>query len=333
MPAEGLPPLKRALLIVNPISGQGFGRTALPRIRRGARSLGLAVETYITRQAGDARRWVEQGAGDTDAIISVGGDGTLNEVINGLGDRRTPVVLMPAGTGNILGKELRCPSTAEMLLDVLRERLVLELDLCEVRALSRPPASGTDGLSIVPTALDVRRFVCVAGVGFDAEIVRAMSQTRQGAIHIAHYTIPILKVLRQYDFPPLEVEIDGRRVSHHAGVVIVGNVRSYGGPLQFTPMAARDDGLLDVCIFEKRSVRDLLRYAVGVITRSHLRFPDVRYFRGQELRVYSSRVRVSVQADGDNAGFLPARIRVIPQALRLLVSQKQFDDFAGTDGR
>ncbi|MBI4577625.1 MAG: diacylglycerol kinase family lipid kinase [Planctomycetes bacterium] len=303
------------LIVVNPISGKGQGRAILPRVRRGVRSLGYAVDTVITRGAGDARRAVETANG-VSAVVAVGGDGTINEVLNGLAGRRLPVAIYPAGTGNILGKELDLAASPQALVDLLRDRRVSWFDLVEVESATAPSTAG-------PSARFHRRFAAVAGIGFDASIVRELSSLREGSIHMAYYTIPILKVLATYDFPPLRLEVDGRVVSEGAGFAIVGNVASYGGPLRLVPRASSDDGLMDVCVFRKRSVWDFLRYGFGVLTRSHHRYPDVHFHQGREVRVSSESPRVPVQVDGDNAGFLPATFRVLPREVPILAPRKK----------
>ena len=287
--------MRRALVIINPIAGRGAGQRVLGRIERGLRGRGIEFDTLSTGQAGDAREAARRASG-YDVVVVVGGDGTLNEVINGLEADR-PVALFPLGTGNVLAKELRLPRRVKRfcaMLDAGRERV---LDLGRVGE---------------------RLFVSMAGAGLDATVALAVHEARDGAIRMSHYFRPILRCLASYRFPGLRVSIDGGHAIESAGFVLVSNVRSYGGPLVITPDAVHDDGLLDVCVLPRGSRLGCLRALAAFFLGLQHALSGARYYRGRSISVTADE-RVPYQVDGDPAGFLPATVELIDRKLRVVV--------------
>jgi len=287
--------LRRALVIVNPIAGRGAGERSVPEVERGLRDCGVATDVALTRSAGDARAAAAQAAGH-DLVVVVGGDGTLNEVVNGL-EADLPLALWPLGTGNVLAKELRLPRRLSRF--------------CEMVARGRERALD------VPSA-DGRQFVSMAGAGFDAEVASVLASGRRGAIHITRYLGPLLSVLARYRFPSLQVCVDGGEPTPSAGLAIVSNVRAYGGPLVVTPDADPSDGSLDVCVFRQGTRLGYVRALLGFFLGSQRLLGGARYFRGREVRL-TSEERVPYQVDGDPAGFLPATIRLLDRRVRFIV--------------
>jgi YegS/Rv2252/BmrU family lipid kinase len=287
--------LRRALLIVNPIAGQGAGQRGLGRLEQGLRSQGIATSVTVTRKHGDAREAATQAAGH-DLVVVIGGDGTLNEVLNGLG-ADVPVALFPLGTGNVLAKELRLPRRAERFCAMVGRGRERALDLAEAEG---------------------RRFVSMAGVGFDAEVASALAARRRGAIHILTYVGPLVRCLATYRFPRLRVSIDGAEAIASEGFALVSNVRCYGGPLVITPAADPGDGVLDVCVLGRGTRLAYLRALFAFYVGWPRALGGARYYRGREVRV-TAEERVPYQVDGDPAGFLPATFRLPGRTLRFVV--------------
>jgi len=287
---------RRALVIVNPIAGYGAGQRVFERVERGLRRRGISSQAAVTRHAGDARRAAAAQAADHDVVVVVGGDGTLNEVINGLEADR-PVAVCPLGTGNVLAKELRVPRRTEGFCQMVEKG--------RLRALDVASAAG-------------RRFVSFAGVGFDAEVAAEVAACRRGTTHITRYVRPILRCLARYRFPQLHVSIDGAEPVEAAGSVLVSNVRAYGGPFVVTPDALNDDGLLDVCVLRRGTRRSYLRAMLAFIFRCQRSLGGARYFRGRSIHVTADEP-VRYQVDGDVAGILPATFELVGQRLQFVV--------------
>lgn len=295
-PALGEVPLRRALTVVNPIAGRGRGREVAVRLTEALGSHGIELDLAPTTQAGDGRAAAAR-AGDYDLVVAIGGDGTINEVVNGLEADR-PVALFPLGTGNVLAKELRLPRRVERFCAMVERGRETRVDV---------GALGGE-----------RRFLSMVGVGFDAAVSHAVHARRDGAIRMSHYCLPLLRALVTYRFPRVTVRIDGGEAVGSAGFVLVSNVRSYGGPLVITPQAEHDDGLLDVCVLPRGSLPRYLRALAAFLLGLQRRLSGARYYRGRAVEITADEP-VPCQVDGDPAGFVPARVAMLDRALRMVV--------------
>jgi len=291
--------MRKARVIYNPISGMGAGLKKISDLDQGLKKCGFQVEFHRTAHPGDARHLASTIRDDHSLLVVVGGDGTINEVINGIGPGSPPLAVVPTGTGNVLAKELGLPKAIP--------------EVC--RMISRGASRSLDVASI-----GRRRFLLMAGVGFDAQVALVLSSERKGCIGLHSYTGPIIRTLLRYRPPTLHVEIDGGRTSRVASLVIISNVSAYGGPLQVAPHAVPDDGLLDVCVFKGRSRADIMRYFWGAWCGRVGRFDDVEYLRGKEITVTADR-KVPIQVDGDPVGWTPATFRLEEWRVPLLVPE------------
>ncbi len=296
--ARPAPAARKVKIIANPISGRGMALKAIPHLRRGFRECGFDVEVIVTERAGQARQSCWALEKNVAAVVSIGGDGTLNEVVNGVGDQGVPIAVYATGTANCIAKEFGIPRHPELFCRMVAEGRTVALDVAE--------------------HVGLRRFHSFAGVGFDAAVVEQLAKERTGAITMGTYAGPIAKALRGYDWPAIRVEVDGEEIATHAGLVIVSNIKNYA-VMEVAGAADSADGLLDVCIFQTRTWLALVRYAFGAFTRTHTKDRDVIYVQGKHVRLSADRPNVPIQVDGDYGGALPAEFRVIPGALRLFV--------------
>lgn len=247
-----------------------------------------------TRLAGEA---VRQGC---DVIVAAGGDGTINEVINGLGDTGVALGILPLGTVNVFAKELGIPHNFAAAWAVVEAGHVRAVDLASAAFAGKR-----------------RHFCQLAGVGFDARAVRRASWELKKKVGPLAYVWAGLKVLGE-SHAPVEVQLPHAKA---AGVaVFVGNGRYYGGKFRLFPQAKLDDGLLDVCVFERCGYLDLLRYGPAVLCARHTRLRGVHYFQTQEL-VCNGAEPAPFELDGEDAGDAPVSFSVKPRALRVIVSR------------
>jgi len=287
---------KKCLIIINPISGMGSGRRNGPKLQRLLMDQGYEVELFTTTAAGDARDAAARiTPGEVSVVLSVGGDGTLNEIINGLGDKDIPVALFPTGTGNVMAKEFGIPRRPGRVCEMIVRGNTRRLDVA---------------------CIGDRRFLLFAGAGFDAAVTQSIHETRSGRLTMLHYTAPILKTFARYAFPDISVRVDGERVGT-ATTVLVTNVHSYGGPFAFVPDADPTDRLLDVCLMPGRRRIDLLRHLWACVRGRLLKCKDVVHRRGRVIELDGD--GVPVQMDGDYFGPLPVRIELLPTQLPLIV--------------
>ncbi len=258
------------------------------------------LKTFITRKRGDAFEYAKNNC-DSDRIIVSGGDGTFNEVLNGLLSAENispagiPLALIPTGTANVLAKELKIPE--------------------DIKKATELALTGT-ARKIALGRINGRYFTLMAGIGFDGETVLSvrrnfLKQISGKAAHIAAG----LKVLMKYDPSLIKIKTPACELTGYT--VVIGNAGNYGGNFSVTPHASITEPLLDVCVFKSRSRRDLLRFIIGALRRKHLSFDDVSYFKTTEAEIVSDG-KVHVQTDGDYFGTLPARIDVVQDAVSIV---------------
>ena len=289
--------MKKVPVIINPISGHGIGLTALPQIAAGLRELGFEPEIHKTEKQGDARHFAAAAPDDCPYVVTLGGDGTLNEVLNGIVPRHIPIAVFPTGTGNVFCKEIGLRSNVPFFLSLFKVGTIRTFDV-----------GWANG----------RSFFSVAGAGFNAEVVRRMNRADRGNMRMYEYIIPLFETYFRYPFPSISIEVDGEMVCKDAFLVEVGNTASYGGPMKFTIHANPDDGFLDVCAFRKTQKPKIFKHLMGTITRIHLHYSDVVYCKGKVVRLTSPGV-VPTHVDGDEGDNLPVEYTITPLAVNVLV--------------
>lgn len=289
---------RRMRIIVNPISGRGRG---LARAREVAAALGsdYAVEIVCTERAGHAREIAARPGADI--VVAVGGDGTVNEVLNGLPEPFPVLAVLPSGTGNTLAKEIRMPRSPREIAEVFRAGRELVWDV----AIERPAN---------------KRFLLFLSAGYDAGVVHRFHAQREGPIYQWEYFLWGLKSMVGFRPPTISVELDGRLVADRASWVQISNVAAYGGPLVFTPNARPDDGALEVMVYHARQQRDtprmFLRAGLGYFLGWEYRLHDLTFHSAKRVKLGGE--GVPVQIDGDPGGFLPAEIEIMPGGLRVI---------------
>jgi len=287
--------------IVNPVSGR---TNTIPLVRKIAdivKASGNSFDWTATTESGHATQLASQLDADVDALLIVGGDGTVNEVVNGLADRRIPCAILRTGTENLLARALDMPKCTDLVARTLLRGRTCSLDAGEING---------------------RRFLAVAGAGFDAECVARLEKIRSGHINHLHYAWPILQTFCAHRFPLLEVEADGSRIFNERGFVLIGNVRRYGGGFYIHANARYDDGLLDICALPCSTRRALTRHAWRIYRHWHIGRGGVVYRQCRHIRITSPDT-VAVEMDGEYAGTLPIECRVLPNAVQFLRSDKE----------
>lgn len=292
------------VVAVNRKAGSGRGRESLACLCRALESRGYRTAAIGTLDEALTRIAREQAAQRLHAAIAAGGDGTLNALLNGT-PPGTPLAVFALGTENLMARYLRMPRNPAEVADVVAARRTRRFDCGRVGE---------------------RLFLLTLSVGFDAAVVRRLSEVRTGNIGRLSYLAPIGSMLFAYRFPTLRVTVVPPNGTSEPGRTptvcrwcFVQNLPAYAAGLNFTPDAAGDDGLLDYCLFEHGSRRHLLTYAWHVARGSHLRRDDCRVGRAVALRIESDAADVPVQIDGDPAGTLPVEVATSPGRATLLV--------------
>ncbi len=287
----------QVVVIINPVAGANQQRAAVRKMLARLGQAGYQVVPRITRMAGDARRMARQAAESAHAVIVVGGDGTVGEVVDGLIGTRVPLLVWPRGTENLVAKAFGFQSSPECILGCLR--------------------SGTDKPLDVGIA-NGRSFLLLTGIGFDAEVVHRLKQLRGGHITHLSYCFPIWRTFWEHRFPSLRVSSKGRLVWQGRGMVFVANLPQYSLGLNVVRDARGDDGLLDLCILPCHGRVGLLGHTLRTLVHRQVEHPSVVYQRLPCVRVEATGP-VRVQLDGDEAGTLPLDVAIRPAALVLRI--------------
>ena len=293
-PVNDQPPARRLLIIFNPAAGLRR-RRRLEAVLRHLRARGCAAEVRETTAPGDAERFAA--AADParyDVLVVAGGDGTVNEAVNGLGDVRLPFAILPLGTANVLAAEIGLARDPEQVAAAI------------AHGQPQPVTLG---------AANGRRFILMAGVGFDAHVVAGVSTPVKRWLGKGAYVLAMLRQLWRYGFPRYQVAIDG--ASHTAGSVLVANARFYAGRFVAAPAADLRSPTLQVCLFERSGRLAAIGYALALFTGRLPRLASYRILTAERLQIDGPQGE-PVQGDGDVIATLAARIEALPAALALI---------------
>jgi YegS/Rv2252/BmrU family lipid kinase len=317
---------KSVLLIRNPTAGRRGGRL-LEAVIRDLREAGWTVDLVDTTAAGDARRLAETCDADRYTVIAVaGGDGTVNEVVNGLVGRAgaaPALAIVPLGTANVLARELELEFEAAALARTIMSGHALPLRPGEANCATM------DGLGLS------RCFSLMVGAGFDAKVVAGVSTSLKRRLGRAAYLWRSLVEACRYRPVRYAVEIDGRL--HEVASVIVTRGRRYAGPYVVAPQAALGEPMLHACLFERWGRIHTLRFGLALLLG---RLPQMRGYRvvsGRDVKIYvlsdaGETGRQPVQIDGDDVLTLPVSVALAPGTVRLLqplphLLHEPLDDF------
>ena len=282
------------LVIVNPVAGSPEKvRDWQQRVESIVQNCPVRITSHPREAEALARRGVADGFR---RIVAAGGDGTINEVANGLAGSGAALGVLPLGTVNVFAMELGLPSqNLELCWEIIRGTNVRLVDL--------PSANG-------------KSFVQLAGVGLDAQVVKETSLAFKRSFGPLSYLISAAQIAARQP-PKLLVESDNAPVDE-GSFVLIGNGRLYGGPFPFFKQAIIDDGLFDVVVFKRLGYLEIIKYLQDVFFSTDIRAPEVEYFQTQHLRL-TSKQDVPVELDGELAGSCPVEFRIKKKALRVLV--------------
>lgn len=261
-------------------------------------ALGWQVELLPTAYAGHAIKLAREAAEQHyDIVAAAGGDGTVNEVVNGIAHTRSALAVLPVGTGNVWVRELKLPLRPLDAATSLAAGHVVNIDL------------GMAG---------ERYFLLMAGVGFDAAVTRAVHPEAKRKLGLLAYIVQALLAAREVHGTRARISIDGRLIKGRVLMVVIGNSRLYGGFLQITHHANLTDGLLDIAVIKGQDVRSAPLHILSILLRRYNLNPDMDYYRAREVQI-SSATPLEVHVDGDPIGVTPMTFRVARGALRTLI--------------
>ncbi len=258
-------------LIVNPAAGRGRGGRVHRDVLKKAHDRGWHVDEYVTGGRKHASTIAAKLPDDGAPVLVLGGDGTLNEVINGLRQCSHPVGLVPIGTGNDFARLLQLRG-ADDAMDAVAAGGRRRVDAALVDVVNE------DG------SVERRRFINSMGIGFDAAVAVDVARVRLGS-GILPYLLSVFRVLRSYQSVPSTVSFNNAEISATLFLACIGNGRTSGGGFRLTPDALTDDGLLDICHVRSLSTLRVLQVLPKALNGSHVHCPEVSMARASHFDI------------------------------------------------
>jgi diacylglycerol kinase family enzyme len=286
---------------MNPRAGSRSRHEHVTEIKNALEAGGFEVLITTDLNALHGLAAVGRDTGKLRVVLAVGGDGTASVVRNHV-PLEIPLLNVPMGTENLLGRFLGQLSTADAVRRTVEDGVVVSLDLCKAGE---------------------RVFLLMISAGFDAEVIRALHESRKGNIRRTAYFLPIVNAIRGYTYPPMRLysEAEATASPRLCRWLFGFNLPLYALGLPIAPAAVATDGLLDVCTFERGAFSSVARYLWHVMRKIHHKLPDAALSRTGRFRLEpTTSASVAYQIDGDYGGTLPVDVEVLPGQLRLLVS-------------
>jgi diacylglycerol kinase (ATP) len=293
---------RKAILISNPKTGRYDSRRSTPQeISNYLRNCGIDVELILTSGPGDASKIASRVANNGQAdVIVAGGDGTINEAIQGIAGSNVRLAIIPRGTGNVLARELGLPFDPQQAAAVV------------ARGRSRKIHFGA---AIDPRQNTTRYFVLMAGVGLDASVVTGVQPSLKKRFGKAAFVLSGLSHLADWRPHTFTLEVNGKR--YNATFAGIGNAASYGGALAITPGARIDQPEFEICIIETASRLRYLRLLSKVMGRGLAESEEgVQILHATKVEAFGT---APVQVDGEVIGELPMSFEIAPFSLEVIV--------------
>jgi YegS/Rv2252/BmrU family lipid kinase len=302
--------LDYARLIVNPTAGAGRTAKKWPHIKELLKNTGLRFEHDITEAPGHAIELAKSAVNKGyKLVVSVGGDGTINEIVNGIyatgGMKDIQLGIIGTGTGSdyirTIGVSKYYQESCHHLMNPMKKSV--DLGMVEFTNNGQPVQ---------------RIFANFAGLGFDAEVVKATTKKFKNLGGKPAYLMGLLSTFATYKNRKIHITLNGRSEDLKVCTIVMSNGKYGGGSMLIAPQADPSDGFFDVIIIGDVSKPDLLWSLPRIYKGTHLTHPKVTSKRTKELTI-SSDQPMAIQADGDLVGEAPASFRVLPSALNILV--------------
>lgn len=296
-----------AIMIANPTSGSYIQYIyQLEEALSFLRYHGWQVELKLTQAAGDAQRLAREAVEQhIDVVIAVGGDGTINEIIQALAGSETALGVLPGGTANVWAREVGIPLDVSGAREVLVHGQRRRIDLGRANE---------------------RYFLLMAGIGLDGEVTHAVE--KKSLKRLGAFAYLLMGAWLGLSYPSFRtfLQVDGRVVKVNALQMIIGNTQLYGGAVKYTWQAKCDDGLLDICIVRKHDMWNRVLIFLDFILHREQRRQWVYYTTCKSVKLRTRRP-IAMQIDGDAVGYTrngypPVTFTIAPYALKVILPQK-----------
>jgi diacylglycerol kinase (ATP) len=287
-------------VLANPSAGEGKAGRLIGRVHAILDEVGVDHEIQVSRSAEEMEA-LARAAGEHGGTVAVlGGDGSVNLVVNGLFGTGASLAVLPAGTGDDFAKAIGI-GKLDAATRLLADPKTVDIDLIKVTA-----------------GVEERRYINVAGTGFDSAVEEVAAGMRRRLGPRGHYALATVKTLSRFVPAMFHIELDGASLDVDAMLVVIGNSFAYGGGMKVLPQASIVDGELDVCVVSAMSKGAFLRAFPKVYIGKHATHPKVTMLKGRDLKIEANR-RMTVFADGERVGSLPAVFKVLPKSISVVI--------------
>ena len=296
----------KTVFLVNPAAENGAAGRRWPELAHEAASLGLQGDTRFSERPGHLTELAREAAANADLLVAVGGDGTVNEVVNGIAGLDVELALIPRGTGGDFVRTFGIPRKLDRAVEVALRGRTRAIDLGRGRYRSW---AGEDEESY---------FANIASAGMSGAIAKRTNETSKALGGKVSYAWATVAVFSRWRSDEVRVRVDGTEQAGRMHDVIVANGRYLGGGMKMVPEAEPDDGLLDVLLIGDLTKRDLLLTMPKTYRGKHLPHPKATLLRGTTVEIDAPEP-LPVELDGEQPGTTPVRFEIVPRALRLRV--------------
>lgn len=293
------------IFIINPVAGKGHAEELIPEIKKIFSQKKEFFEIVVTQRPGHATEIARSNATGPDVrVYSVGGDGTLNEVLNGLAGSCSSLAVIPAGSGNDFIRSINEETNAFKALNDILTGHEKYIDLGKVND---------------------RYFINISSIGFDAEVAESASKLKTIPLVSGNlaYLLGIFYTLVRYNNNSIVIDIDGVKFEREVLLVAVANGKFYGGGMMAAPEAVVDDGVFDICLIDRMKRSKILHFFPKFIKGCHSTIEGVHFYRGKRVSI-SSEKPLLLNTDGDVRSVNDAIFEVIPKGIRVVVPARTF---------
>jgi YegS/Rv2252/BmrU family lipid kinase len=303
----------KVYFIINPLAGFGGFQKLVGEAAAHLTRLGCQVKQAETTGPGNAIKLAKQAAGEAfDVAVAVGGDGTINEVCNGLVGTETALGVLPAGTANVYAADVGIPIWWPLNPDAVFEATEIILT-GQRRRVDLGRLHLSDG--------STRHFLMWCGIGLDAAISQARQPSPARHLSYASWVVSGLIVAIDFMGTPATIVTDSHTANKRVLLAVASNGQLYGRIWRMAPEAKMDDGLLDVAVMSGHGWPSTIKHLAGLTFRRYVKDPDFDLYRTANLSL-SSKDPLPVHVDAETIGTTPAEIDVVPLALNIIVPRK-----------
>lgn len=309
---------RRCRLLINPRSGEGL-RLPVPlqpvlglaqqsgtqfsspdelrrAVERSLSDVGIASDTLLTKSAEHATEEARRATQSHELVVVVGGDGSINAVVNGLAGSDTVLGVIPQGSANIFAVQMGIPRDIDKACELIGRGKPRHIDLGKI---------------------DGRYFACMAGIGFDAYVIKTVNSRLRRVLGLGAFTLQGLVSLGTYPFHPIRLTVDDEDKPLTCFLAFVGNTKYYGGEIILSPAASLDDGKLDLVMLNYRGFRNIVKYLWGIHRNELWRLAEVSHRQCTRVHVHAHGGH-DVDIDGEYYGTVPVDVSVAPRSLRVI---------------